>query len=121
MLWWKVGAQVLEGLHADQMPILAVPLQIARALLTEWASNPTPTTLADDASEPIKLSLNLGAYASLEEKVCAASDRKQVREIVEDAVGSGCAQVNTRFIRLVKYTVGDGFIKVGLYRCAIVG
>ncbi|KNC99598.1 uncharacterized protein SPPG_09237 [Spizellomyces punctatus DAOM BR117] len=61
----------------------------ARALLTQWVSNPAPPEPSDDASNRIKLNLNLGAFMSLEEKLCGASDRKAVREVVEEVVGYG--------------------------------
>ncbi|TPX65959.1 hypothetical protein SpCBS45565_g04826 [Spizellomyces sp. 'palustris'] len=71
----------------------------ARALLTQWVSNPALPEPSDDASNCIKLNLNLGAFMSLEEKLCGASDRKAVREVVEEVVGCGNTKGSALYAR----------------------
>ncbi|KAJ3157462.1 hypothetical protein HDU86_003354 [Geranomyces michiganensis] len=85
--WNATEALVFENIVAESTDEVMIE---ARALLTNWMSNVDMSGAGDDASGPIRGRLH--EDDDLENRLCAATQRGQVKEIVEDALMFGAGK-----------------------------
>ncbi|KAJ3185005.1 hypothetical protein HDU87_002571 [Geranomyces variabilis] len=85
--WNATEALVFENIVAESTDEVMIE---ARALLTNWMSNVETNGAGDDASGPIRGHLH--EDDDLENRLCAATQRGQVKEIVEDALQFGAGK-----------------------------
>ncbi|KAJ3022557.1 hypothetical protein HKX48_005875 [Thoreauomyces humboldtii] len=85
--WNASEAMVFESIVTESTDEAMIE---ARALLTHWMSNAeTKNSAGDDASTTFRTRLREADANDLEERLCAATQRGQIREIVQDAVQDG--------------------------------